>query len=140
MAALEGGLDVLKMSHEELLREGRTASAGTEDVIDAMRRLRTAGAAAVVVSRAEDSTLALVDDEVVEVDAPRLEAVDHRGGGDSLTAGITAGLARGVHLVEALRVGAAAGALNVTRRGLASGSRTAIEQVADHVTTQTVHH
>lgn len=48
--------------------------------------------------------------------------------------GTAAGLAHGLSLGDALRYGAAAGALNVTRRGLAAGSPTQIEQMAAHVT------
>jgi 1-phosphofructokinase len=38
---------------------------------------------------------------------------DPHGAGDALTAGVLAGLARGQSLVEAVRLGGAAGAVNV---------------------------
>lgn len=50
-----------------------------------------------------------------------------------MTAGLAACLARGDDLAAALRLGAAAGALNVTRRGLATGDRREIERLASHV-------
>ena len=56
-----------------------------------------------------------------------------RGAGDSMTAGIAAALARGEGFDVALRLGAAAGGLNVTRHGLASGHRQEIERLAAHV-------
>jgi 1-phosphofructokinase len=129
-AALAGGLSVLKVSHEELLRDGRARSERVADLVAAMHDLRAAGAADVVVTRAAEPALALVGDDVLEVGGPTMNAVDHRGAGDSLTAGIAAGLARGLGLPRSVRLGAAAGALNVTRHGLATGDRKDIEELA----------
>ncbi len=50
-----------------------------------------------------------------------------------MTAGLAAGLARGLTWDEAARLGAAAGSLNVTRRGLATGDLREIERLADHI-------
>jgi 1-phosphofructokinase len=127
--AVAGGLRLLKLSHEEL----PDAPAEPAAVIAAMRRLRHQGAQDVVVSRAGDPSLALVGDRLVEVRAPRLVAVDHRGAGDSMTAGLAVALGAGADVADALRFGAAAGALNVTRRGLASGDRKAIESLAAEI-------
>ena len=130
VAAAEGGVTVLKVSDEELLLDGRVTSNSEAEVLAAMWALRASGAHTVVVSRAEQPTLALSDTDVVMVNTPRLEPLDTRGAGDSLTAGIAAGLARGADIEGALRLGAAAGALNVTRRGLGTGSRHDIENMA----------
>jgi len=137
-SALEGGVDVLKVSDEELHREGRTTGNDEAAVLDGMRKLVNDGADRVIVTRAEEPALALVDQSFIVIDAPRLEAADHRGAGDSLTAGIAATLADGGSLVDGLRIGAAAGALNVTRRGLATGKRPEIERLAQHVDISTL--
>jgi len=130
VAVLAGGVDLLKLSHHQLLAGGYAASEDRDDLIAGMQTLRKDGAERVVVSRADLPTLALLDERVLEVHGPRFEAVEHRGGGDSITAGVAAGIARGLNLETALRLGAAAGALNVTRRGLATGGRTEIEDLA----------
>ena len=131
--ALAGGVDVLKISAEELADEGRIGSDELGDVVAAMRDLATNGATRVVTTRAAEPALALVDDAVMVIRPPRLTAEDHRGAGDSLTAGIAATLAGGGELAEGLRIGAAAGALNVTRRGLATGRKEEIRRLAGHV-------
>ncbi len=131
--ALEGGLDVLKVSDEELCREGRAAGDDADSLIAGMHELVKRGADQVIVTRAAEPALALIDGSVVVIEPPRLEAADHRGAGDSLTAGVAATLADGGTLLEGLRLGAAAGALNVTRRGLATGTRPEIERLASHV-------
>jgi 1-phosphofructokinase len=133
-AVLQGGVHVLKVSHEELRRDGRAKDGDAETLVKAMRSLVDGGAEAVVVTRAEEPALALVDGELMTVTPPRLEAHDARGAGDSLTAGIAAAVARGEGVEAGLCLGAAAGALNVTRRGLATGRREEIERLARHVT------
>jgi 1-phosphofructokinase len=132
-SALEGGVDVLKVSQDELvggrLIEERTPAA----IMTAMRRLHERGADAVVVSRATDPLLMLDGRGFAQITAPKFEVTDTRGGGDSLIAGIVAGLARGESLRDAILTGAAAGALNVTRHGLGTGDPAAIARLRDSV-------
>ncbi|MDI1463678.1 PfkB family carbohydrate kinase [Catellatospora sp. KI3] len=132
-AALAGGLDVLKVSHEELLRDGRATDDTTPTLLTALRQLQTDGAAAIVLSRADQPALALLDQRLHQVKLPRLEPADHRGAGDSMTAGLAAVLAQGGDLRTAVRTGAAAGALNVTRHGLGTGNADAITRFLDTV-------
>jgi len=131
--ALEGGLTLLKVSHEELLRDGWVAEDSEQALIEAMFGLVAEGAENVVITRAAEPALALIGGQAVGVQPPTVEVVDHRGAGDSMTAGLAAGLARGLDLSDALRLGAAAAGLNVTRRGLATGDRREIERLADHI-------
>jgi 1-phosphofructokinase len=134
--ALEGGVDVLKVSEDELVDSGTVSDHDPEAIVAAMRRFADAGAEHVVATRAAEPALALVEGTVMVVRAPRLMAEDHRGAGDSLTAGIAATLANGGDLAEGLRLGAAAGALNVTRRGLGTGRHEEIRRLASHVTVE----
>ena len=124
-AALEGGVSVLKISHEEI--------DGNDPVREA-ERLRESVRDAVVLTRANQPALLFTDGDARIIVVPELQEVDHRGAGDSMTAGIAASLARGSTLDEAMRLGAAAGAVNVTRHGLASGRRDTVDALAKQVT------
>lgn len=120
-AALDGGLDVLKVSHEELADDRLIADDTPEQILKAMRGLRRRGADVVIISRSSEPLLMLDGEGLLEVTPPRMEVADTRGAGDSLTAGVAAGMARGEPVREAVVTGAAAGALNVTRHGLGTG-------------------
>src|SRR5690554_3689486 len=141
LAVAEAGVDVIKMSHEELIEAEIASSERPRALVTAARKLlrmgpeEGAGARAVLVSRAGDPSLLVTLEEVHEVHTPPVTALNHRGAGDSMTAGVAVGLARGMDLLDAVRLGSAAGALNVTRRGLGSGRRDQIERFAPHVTT-----
>lgn len=132
-AVLEGHADVIKVSHEELIADGLAADSSVEALAQAMRELRDRGARTVIVTRAGESLLLLDDEGLVEVSLPRLEEKEHRGAGDSLTAGVVAGLARGDTAREAITLGAAAGAVNVTRHGLGTGDPDAILRLREGV-------
>ncbi len=132
---LAAGPFVVKVSHEELFADGRADGEEPEELVAAMRSMRADGAGSVIVSRAAEPALALPDgsDDVVEIHPPELQVAETRGAGDSMTAGVVASLARGASVTEALRTGAACGAINVVRRGLGTGSEDAIGAIAERV-------
>ncbi|HET6531575.1 MAG TPA: PfkB family carbohydrate kinase [Actinoplanes sp.] len=132
-AVLGAGLHVVKVSHEELIEDGRAADDSTDELVRAVRSLHDDGAETVLVSRADAGALALVDGRVYEVGMPMLTPAETRGAGDSMTAGVAATLARGGGLLEAVRTGAAAGALNVTRHGLGTGHVDAVRVLTERV-------
>lgn len=137
-AALAGGVDVLKVSDEELADDGLAADVSAGSLMTAMRELRRRGADAVIVSRATEPLLLLDAQGFLEISPPRMEVADTRGAGDSLTAGVSAGMARGETARETIVTGAAAGALNVTRHGLGTGDAAAIEKLRDAVTVREI--
>jgi 1-phosphofructokinase len=128
-SALEGGVDLLKISAEELIDGGWSTAENEREVLGGVERLRRAGAVDVVVSRAEDGALAVIGDRCYRVTPPEMSVVEARGAGDSMTAALAVGLLRGSSDIELLQLGAAAAALNVTRHGLASGHPDAIERL-----------
>jgi 1-phosphofructokinase len=132
-AALAGGVDVVKLSHEELIADGWALRNTTADITRGIRRLRAAGARAVVISRQHRSTLASDGERVVTVKSPKLEVLDGRGGGDSMTAALAVSMARSLTFEDGLRLAAAAAALNVSRHGLGTGRRDSIEDIARRV-------
>jgi 1-phosphofructokinase len=132
-AVLAGSPTLVRVSHEQLINDRRAADESTEALITAMRSLRAAGAESVVVSRGNRPALALLGDDVVTVQMPSLEPADNRGAGDSMTAGVAAVLATGGSLIDAIRTGAAAGALNVTRHGLGTGRADVIARLMERV-------
>ena len=134
LATLQGRVELLKLSAEELIRDGHVTSGSVPDLIAGAQALHAAGARRVVISRGPDPVIFLDDGAgPAELIAPMFEALDHRGAGDSMFAAIGVGLARGMTPIDAVRLGVAAGALNVTRRGLGTGTRDEIERLATHV-------
>ncbi len=136
--ALQGGIRMLKVSHDELVDGGWASSDDEPGVIEGLKNLREAGAHEIVVSRGADPAMALVDDTLLAVEPPILEPVDTRGAGDSMTAALAVALSRELEAHAALKFAAAAAALNVTRRGLGSGQRTDIENLADRIQLRTL--
>ena len=135
-AALASGIELLRLNDDELVSEGYAASNSEREIVAAARRLHMSGARYVLVSRGAAPAI-LIDGDAeprrVDLLGPVFEALDRRGTGDSMFAATGVGLARGMGMVDALRLGAAAGALNATRRGLGTGTREEIERLASHV-------
>ena len=131
-AALEGGVNLVKMSHEELIADGWAEGSSQDEIVAGMERLRSAGAENVTVSLAGEGAIAYLG-EWIRVKAPPMEVVEHRGAGDSMTAAFAVAAARGLDPSATARLAAAAGAVNVTRHGLGTGRADAIEQLAANV-------
>jgi 1-phosphofructokinase len=131
--AVRGGLSLLKLSDSELEDGGLAANRSPDALLKAAETLNVRGAANIVVSRAADPAIALVDGRPVQVIGPQLTAADAHGTGDSMTAAAAVGIARGLSLAGALRLAAAAGAVNAMRHGLGTGAAAEIERLETHV-------
>ncbi|HEY8217981.1 MAG TPA: PfkB family carbohydrate kinase [Acidimicrobiia bacterium] len=132
-AAAAAGVDLVKVSHEELLADGWATSADETGLLAAAGALRDAGAHDVVVSHADQPTLALLGTEALRAAGPRVDAREPRGAGDSMTAALAAAVVSELPIAEGLALAVAAGTLNATRRGLGTGERSQIEQLAHSV-------
>ncbi|HSP52721.1 MAG TPA: PfkB family carbohydrate kinase [Cryobacterium sp.] len=132
-AALRGRVSVVKVSDEELLADARISDNSIEQIVHAMYALQEEGAGTVIISRAERPMLMLSNGTLSEVHVPTMQIADPHGAGDSLTAGVAATLASGGTIEEAVALGAAAGALNVTRHGLGTGRAETVRTLRDLV-------
>jgi 1-phosphofructokinase len=132
-ASLKGGIDLLKMSDEEVVEAGYAPSREPELMIPAVEALRSRGAENVLISRGPRPALAWAADRMVEIHGPRFSPLDHHGTGDAMFASIGVALGEGRDVQDALRLAVAAGALNATRRGLGSGHRAEIERLLPRI-------
>lgn len=110
-AALEAHVAVLKPSKEELASlVGADPADPTFDYRAAAHQVTDDGVGAVVVSLGPDGAYVLSreGDEAV-LTAPDVEVLSTVGAGDSMVAGLVAGLSRGLPLIGAARLGVACG-------------------------------
>lgn len=99
------------IEHPSLVKVNRAelcAATGKSDP----RTLLRLGSEQVVVTQGPGPVLVLTRSECWKVQPPRVQAVNAIGSGDSMLAGIVAGLRRGWELAEAVRLGVACGAAN----------------------------
>jgi 1-phosphofructokinase len=136
---LEGGpIEVLKVSAGDLVEDGRLERTGDGDddlepIAATVGELADAGVRAAVVSRGDRAALAWYGRGFWLVTGPELAVVDPAGSGDSMTAALATARAEGLEPDASLRRSWAAGAANVTRRGLGSGVPGLIEELAERV-------
>jgi 1-phosphofructokinase len=131
--ALGGGLDLLKVSDEELIADGRLAGTEKETTLKVAHRLQREGADNVLISRGSEPALLLIGERALGVDGPHFSPVDEHGAGDSMFAGVAIGIGAGFDPEVAVKLGVAAGALNVARRGLGTGQLREVFSLADRV-------
>lgn len=133
-----GTLEILKLSDENLIKDGMIADDSVDSIISALRALSANRITMVVISMAERGAIAAFENQVFRVLPPVIGVVDPRGSGDSMTAALAAGVLRG-HSPEALLQSAcAAGAANATRHGLGTASPELISRLEGKVTVKRI--
>jgi 1-phosphofructokinase len=133
--ALAGGVDVVKISDQDLVEDGPPPTTEAE-LLTAAEELRSRGAGVVVVSRDAAPTVVAGPAGQARVTGPRFDPVDPTGGGDSMFAALGVAMAAGRDALDAARLAVAAGALNVTRHGLGTGNRRDIEALSERVSVE----
>jgi 1-phosphofructokinase len=140
-AALEGGVDWLKIAHDEV----DLAIDDEPGAWKAAGELACAGRhRGVIVSRAEQPAVVVVgsrdgsgdgtgDGARYLVSTPTLTTVDSRGSGDAMTAALASGLAAGLSIEDLLRRAAAAGAANAVHKGSATPDPGLVDRLAGEV-------
>jgi 1-phosphofructokinase family hexose kinase len=134
LAALPCRPRVVKPNREELaLTVGRPLP-DRASVLSAMRELIERGAQAVIVTQGKEAVWVMEGSRTWEVTPPAVTpVVNPIGCGDCLAAGVAIGLARGDALVDAVRFGMAAAAVNVTQLLPAALSPERVQAILAHI-------
>jgi sugar/nucleoside kinase (ribokinase family) len=94
------------------------AQCGKVPPMDVVLKLLNCGVQTVLITLAEKGCLAVRDEEIVRVHAPKMRVVDGCGAGATFSAGFILGQLNDWSLEEAVRFATAAASLKVTRPGL----------------------
>jgi 1-phosphofructokinase len=132
-SALEGKPDLVKINDWEIAKFISGPVDTEERMRDAAGRLLEAGAGAAIITRAGEPAMVVRGEQAWELVPPRFERGAREGCGDSMMGGLAYCMAADLDWEETLRLGAGAGAANFLRRGLGSGSRSVIEDLAHRV-------
>lgn len=117
-AALGEGVFLVKPNHREFeqLAGGPVPDEASREEV-AQRLVREGGAKVVVVTLGSQGALAVWEDGQTRVPAPSIDPKSQVGAGDSFTAALTLGLARGWELPDAVAYGAAAAGAALLQAG-----------------------
>jgi 6-phosphofructokinase 2 len=116
--AATAGVALLKPSQEELAYlVGADTLPDEAAIIAAADEVRRGGVEALVVSLGPGGVLVLDADDRAILTPPTVDVQSTVGAGDSLVAGLVAGLSRGLPMIEAARLGVAAGTGTCLYRG-----------------------
>lgn len=130
--------DLVKPNDVELTQLTGMPTDNAQQIVSAARQMQEMGPGRVVISLGKKGAMAIDDDGVYEVSAPRISEKNPIGAGDSLVAGLVWALDRGNALAEALRWGVACGAATAASSGTAVGTWNDVERLWKQTTARTV--
>lgn len=117
-------VDVLLLNRQELASLMGTEFEDGETLVKAASAL---GSKVVVMSEGKNGATAIRSHQLLKIDAFKVESADDTGAGDAFGSGLVYGLIKGYPLAQALKIGAANGASEVTQVGAQSGLLTETE-------------
>lgn len=103
---------MVKPNRSELSRYLGREIAAEQDLQSALQELHSQGIEIPLVTLGGDGAMACIDGSFYRFTAPRVQVKSAVGSGDSTIAGIAVGLEQGLPVVDAIRLGMAAGAAN----------------------------
>ena len=116
--ALDQGVFLVKPNVRELEHMEKRSFDNERDMVEAVQRCVRAGRAEVVVtSLGAGGALLVTGQQVAHIRSPTVPIRSKVGAGDSMVAGLTVSLARGLPIADAARYGVAAGAAAVMTAG-----------------------
>lgn len=117
-AALRSGAHLVKPSARELAAVVDRELLTEADIVDAARQVKAqSDVEVVVVSIGPGGAVVVTADDTIRLRAPTVQVRSAVGAGDSMVAGITTGLNRGLDLTDAVALGVAAGTAAVLTDG-----------------------
>lgn len=132
--ALRGGLELVKINDWELAEYVCGPVDDPADLARAARRIMADGSETVIITRGEKTAMVFRGDDRWELAAPSFSHGFREGCGDSMMGAIAAVLAGGGDWQDAVKIGAAAGAVNFLRCGLGSADPDVVLELAPSVT------
>ncbi|MCC2683122.1 MAG: tagatose-6-phosphate kinase [Paenibacillaceae bacterium] len=112
MAGITAIPEMIKPNEDEVERIIGKKLEREEDLIDSVRELMERGIKRVIVTLGAAGSLAGVDGRLYRIRAPKLDAVNTVGCGDSFVAGMASAVLQGMNVEDSLRLATAAGSAN----------------------------
>jgi tagatose 6-phosphate kinase len=112
MAGIAAVPEMIKPNEDEVERIIGKKLEREEDLFDSVRELMVRGIKRVIVTLGAAGSLAGVDGRLYRIRAPKLNAVNTVGCGDSFVAGMASAVLQGMNVEDSLRLATAAGSAN----------------------------
>jgi tagatose 6-phosphate kinase len=138
IAALDASPWLVKLNQHEAAETTGAASTSEAGLIVAARRLRSSGAANVLITRGPEGSILATEDGVWRYGPPPVPGPYPVGSGDALVAGLAACLARGQSLPDAARYAGAVAAANALVPGQGDFDPSGLDAIHEHISMERV--